>query len=120
VTLRVRDEAGLEATRSFKVAVGGDETAPVLSDVTLSKRRAALRRVGRVQLRFHVSEAARVRIVARGRAVTVAADAGENAISLRRLKIRRAGRLAIAVRAVDAAGNRSSRRVVKLVAVRAR
>jgi PKD domain len=114
VTLRVRDEAGLEATRSFRVAVGGDATAPVLSGVRLSKRRATLPRVGGVRLRFQLSEAARVRIVARGRAFKVAGEAGDNAVPLRRLKIRRAGRLAIAVRAVDAAGNRSLRRVVKL------
>ena len=114
LTLRVRDEAGLEATRSFSVAVAGDSTAPVLSGVRLSKRRATLPRAGGVRLRFRLSEAARVRIVARGRAFTVAGDAGENAVPLRRLKIRRSGRLAIAVRAVDAAGNRSLRRVVKL------
>ena len=119
VTLRVRDEAGLQATRSFSVAVAGDSAAPVLSDVRLSKRRATLPHAGGVRLRFHLSEAARVRIVARGRAFTVAGDAGENAVPLRRLKIRRSGRLAIAVRAVDAAGNRSPRRVVKL-AVRPR
>jgi PKD domain len=119
VTLRVRDEAGLEATRSFTIAVGGDSAAPVLSDVSLSKRRATLRRASRVRLRFRLSEAARVRIVARGRDFTVSGDAGDNSVSLRRLKIRRSGRVAIAVRAVDAAGNRSLRRVVKL-AVRAR
>jgi hypothetical protein len=118
VTLRVRDEAGLEAARSFRVAVGGDRTAPVLSGVKLSKKRAALKRVGDVRLRFQVSEAARVRIVTRGRAIAMAAGAGENAVRLRRLKIRHSGRLAIAVRAVDAAGNRSQRRVVSL-AVRA-
>jgi hypothetical protein len=119
VTLRVRDEAGLEATRSFSVAVGGDSAAPVLSDVRLSKRRATLRRASGVRLRFRLSEAARVRIVARGRDFTVSGDAGDNSVPLRRLKIRRSGRVAIAVRAVDAAGNRSLRRVVKL-AVRAR
>ncbi|HEX5619078.1 MAG TPA: PKD domain-containing protein [Solirubrobacteraceae bacterium] len=116
VTLRVRDEAGLEATRAFSVAIGGGDhdAAPVLSDVKLSKRRASLARAGKVRLRFTVSEAARVRVVARGRAFTVDASAGENAVPLRRLKIRRSGKLAIAVRAVDAAGNRSQRRVVKL------
>jgi PKD domain-containing protein len=98
VTLRVRDEAGLTASRTFSVRVA-DGTAPVLSALRLSKRR----------LRFTLSERARVRIKARGRILVVAARRGRNAVALRRRKVRR-----VAVRAVDAAGNRSQRRVVKL------
>jgi PKD domain-containing protein len=114
VTLRVKDEAGLSATRTFAVAVAGDRTAPVLSAVRLSKLRATIQRARGLRLRFRVSEAARVRIVARGRAIVVAASPGRHSVALRRLKLRRPGRVAIAVSATDAAGNDSRERVVHL------
>lgn len=114
VTLRVTDETGPTATRTFTVAVAGDRTAPVLSAVRLSKLRATIRRAGGVRLRFRVSEAARVRIVARGRAITVDATPGPHSVALRRLKLRRPGRQAIAVTATDGAGNVSQQRVVRL------
>jgi hypothetical protein len=102
------------ATRSFTVSVAGDRTAPVLSAVRLSKLRATIQRARGLRLRFRVSEAARVRIVARGRAITVAATPGAHSVALRGLKLRRPGRVRIAVTATDGAGNRSQPRTLKL------
>jgi hypothetical protein len=136
VTLRITDEAGLTSTRSFTVTVAGGGAdggaggngAPVLSAVRLSKGSAKVKKAAAVRLRFNVSESATVRIVARrllrGRSVAVRgaitrdAKAGKNSIAiakaLKRLKVLRPGRVSLAVRATDADGNRSKRRVVVL------
>jgi hypothetical protein len=100
----------------------------VLSAVRLSKGSAKVKKAAAVRLRFNVSESATVRIVARRLlrgssvavrgAITRDAKAGKNSIAiakaLKRLKVLRPGRLSLAVRATDADGNRSKRRVVVL------
>jgi len=136
VALRVTDEAGLTTARSFTVTVAGagvDEGAggngaPVLSAVRLSKESVKVGKAASLRLRFKISERATVRIGPRrlrgGRSLAVRgvirrdANAGKNSIALatglKRLKLLQPGRLALVVRATDADGNRSTRRVVKL------
>ena len=119
---------------------GADLTAPVLSRLGLrSGRRAiaqtagiSLARASRLRLLLTASEAAKVKIVprrvvdgrllrARGSIVRSVA-AGESSIGLgtglRRTGALRPGQLRLIVSATDAAGNRSTKRVLKLRLVR--
>jgi hypothetical protein len=134
------DSAGLSATRQVTLSVsagagaGGaagaavDKTAPVLGSVRLSSKSPALTRVRKLRMRFKVSEAATLKIVAKrrigGRTVRVRGaivrkvkpGAGSLALArgLRRLKLLRPGKLVLTVRATDSAGNRSAARAVRL------
>jgi hypothetical protein len=143
VTVTAIDSVGLSATRQVMLSasagagagnvagaagVAADKTAPALSSVRLSSKSAALARVRKLRLRFKVSEAATLKIVAKrrigGRTVRVRGaivrkvkpGAGSLALArgLRRLKLLRPGKLVLTVRAIDSAGNRSAARVVKL------
>ena len=141
VTVTAIDSAGLSATRQVTLSVSAaaaaaaaaagpavDRTAPVLGSVRLSSKSIALARVRKLRLRFKVSEAATLKIVAKrhigGRTVRVRGaivrkvkpGAGSLALArgLRHLKLLRPGKLVLSVRATDPAGNRSAARVVKL------
>jgi PKD domain len=138
------DSVGLSASRQITITVGdtpssgtstggtagtaSDSVAPVLSSVRLSTKSVRLTRARGLRLRFKVSEGATLRIVptrlvgsrsvaVRGaiiRQVKPGPGSMKLARALRRLKLLRPGRLALAVRAVDPSGNRSARRIVKL------
>jgi hypothetical protein len=111
VTLLVTDDAGITATRSFTVTIGGGgdvgggggnegggnggvNAAPVLSAVRLSTQRVKVKRAAGLRLRFRLSEKATVRIAPRrlrGRrsvavrgAIVRRAKAGANSIGLAR------------------------------------
>ena len=143
VTVTAIDSVGLSATRQVTLSVsagagaGGtagaagaavDKTAPVLGSVRLSSKSAALSRVRKLRLRFKVSEAATLKIVAKrrigGRTVRVRGaivrkvKPGAGSLSLarglRRLKLLRPGKVVLTVRAIDSAGNRSAARAVRL------
>jgi PKD domain len=145
VALHVIDEVGLQATRTFSVAVTGapagtggsssggalDSIAPRLSNVRLTKKRLSKSRL-HAALRFTLSERATVRVTIRRlsgarqaaakAAVVRRVLAGHRSVklatALRRLHAR-PGRYAVTIRATDAAGNRSAARTVKLRVVRA-
>jgi hypothetical protein len=146
VALHVIDEVGLQATRTFSVAVTGapggtggssggsaalDRIAPRLSNVRLSKKRLSQGRP-HAALRFTLSERATVRVTVRRlsgarqaaakAAVVKPVLAGNRSVglatALRRLHAR-PGRYAVTIRATDVAGNRSATRTVKLSIVRA-
>jgi len=120
VTLRVTDEAGLAATRTFSIAVSGadagapgttgssgsagvakDLVAPKLTKVRLSKNHR--------KLLFTLSERAKVRVTVHGRTIVKTVAAGRRSIRLTRVR-----RGVVKVTATDAAGNRSSLRTLRV------
>ncbi len=121
VALRVSDEAGLTATRSFTVAVAStpapatvpappavtppapDRVVPKLTALKLTSAR------GKAKLRFVLTEPATVRIAVAHRAAIVRRFvAGAHALTLRA-----PGRAKLTITATDAAGNRSAPRSLK-------